>query len=174
MELQVDNASGMQSLVGDSHLKRYNISIQLARKKNKNGNPVAEKAVQEFKQEKLKFRREGGVINELERALITASLNRRIRNCKMSAREVITTRDQNTGEQIAVNDQALACDQVERRHANHPASAKSKMPHGVVAKHANVWPGALVTLKKDKLKSRGREKYIVIKLDKQNVLRYNF
>ena len=94
----MDNASAMQSLVGDSHLTRYNISIQLARKKNKNGNPVAEKAVQEFKQEKLKLKPAGGALNVLEKALITSSLNRRIRNSQFSAREIITTRNQNTGE----------------------------------------------------------------------------
>ena len=51
LSMQVDNASGLQALVNDSHLARSLILIQLARKKNKNGNPVAEKAVQEFKQE---------------------------------------------------------------------------------------------------------------------------
>ena len=71
LEMQVDNASAMQSLVNDSHLARYNIDIKLARKKNKNGNPVAEKAVQEFKHEKLKFNPSGGAISDLDRALST-------------------------------------------------------------------------------------------------------
>ena len=47
----------------------------LARKKNKNFNPVAEKAVKEFRQEKLKFKPEGGKISETERSIITFSLN---------------------------------------------------------------------------------------------------
>ena len=168
LEMQVDNASGMQSLVGDSNLGRFNISIQLARKKNKDGNPVAEKAVQEFKNEKLKFRPSGGVINDIERALITASLNRRVRNSKLSAREIITTRDQNTGERIEIDDNSLASDQFQRRLINHPASAKSKVHNGVIAKKINVWPGALVTLKKDKFKHRGREKYLVVRMEKED------
>ena len=166
--MQVDNAAGLQALVNDSQLARLLITIQLARKKNKNGNPVAEKAVQEFKQEKLKFKPGGGTLNELERVLITASLNRRVRHNKISAREIITTRDRNTGLQLQINDEDLAEDQFKRRLANHPSSAKSKVPGGSRAKSAFVWPGALVTLKKDKDKHRGREKYIVVKIDEED------
>ena len=57
---------------------------------------VAQKAVQEFKQEKLKLKLPGGAIYELEKALITSILNLSIRNSQFSAREIITTRDQNT------------------------------------------------------------------------------
>ena len=142
LEMQVDNAPAMQSLVNDSYLARYHIHIRLARKKNKNGNPVAEKAVQEFKQEKLRFYPGGGAINDLDRALITASLNRRVRGAMMSARE-----------------------QLSRRKANHPSSAKSKVPGGSSAVAVKVWPGALVNVKKDKSKQRARVRYIVVKLE---------
>ena len=168
LEVQVDNASALQALVGDAELTRYKIAINLARKKNKNGNPVAEKAVQEFKQEKLKFKPGGGALNELERTLITASLNRRIRSSKISAREIITTRDQNTGAKLMVDDEDLAIKQVAQREANHPASAKSKMPGGTPATPIEVWPGALVTIKKEKDKNKGREKYLVIEIDSIN------
>ena len=166
LEIQVDNASAMQALVNDSHLLRYKIHIKLARKKNKDSNPVAEKAVQEFKKEKLKFNPSGGAISDLDRALITASLNRRVRNSKMSARELLTTRDQNTGSKLAVDDRIIADEQLLRRKANHLSSARSKVPKSVPAAESKVWPGALVMLKKDKDKNRARERYIVIKLDK--------
>ena len=165
LEMQVDNASAMQSLVNDSHLARYNIDIRLARKKNKNGNPVAEKAVQEFKHEKLKFNPSGGAISDLDRALITAGLNRRIRNTKMSARELLTTRDQNTGTKLLVDDGKLASEQLSKQEANHPSSAKSKVPGGYPAAEVVPWPGALVTIKKDKNKNRARERYLVVKID---------
>ena len=142
--------------------------INLARKKNKNGNPVAEKAVQEFKQEKLKFKPRGGALNNLERTLITASLNQRVRGAQISAREIVTTRDQNTGAKLAVDDDKLAADQLARREANHPVSAKSKVPGGTVAKPIQVWPGALVTIKRDKDKNKAREKYLVLELDKND------
>ena len=168
LQVQVDNASALQALVSDAELTRYKIAIDLARKKNKNGNPVAEKAVQEFKQEKLKFKPEGGMLNELLRTLITASLNRRIRSNRISAREIITTRDQNTGAKLVVDDEDLAAEQVARRQANHPASAKSKVPGGTPAIPIEVWPGALVTVKKEKDKNKGRDKYLVIELDSTN------
>ena len=34
-----------------------------------------------------------------------------------------------------------------------------------MARRATVWPGALVFIKKDKSKDRGREKYLVVKMD---------
>ena len=167
LKIQVDNASGMQYLVGDSNLGRCNISIQLARKKNKDGNPVAEKAVQEFKNEKLKFRPSGGVLNDIDRALITASLNRREQNSKLSAREIITTRDQNTGH---IYDDSLALDQLQRRLVNHSASAKSKVHKDVITKKVNVCPTALVTPTKGKSKHRGQEKNMVVRTGKEIIL----
>ena len=121
--------------------------------------------MQEFKQEKLKLKPAGGALNVLKKALITSSLNRRIRNSQFSAREIITTRDQNTGEKIEIDDEKLALSQLERRITNHPISAKSKVPNGIMAMRATVRPGALVFIKKDKSKDRGRERYLVVKMD---------
>ena len=77
-------------------------------------------------------------------------MNWRIHNSQFSAREIITTRDQNTGKKIEIDDEKLALNQLERRITNHPISAKSKVPNGIMAKRATVWPGALVFIKKDK------------------------
>ena len=76
LQIQVDNVSVQQALIGDAELTTYKIVIDLARKKNKYGNPVAEKAVQEFKKEKLKHKPSRGSITELEQVLITVSMNR--------------------------------------------------------------------------------------------------
>ena len=62
--IQVDNACSLQKLVGDAELDRHGITIDLARKKNKNSNPIAEKAVKEFWREKLKFKPEGGAFQK--------------------------------------------------------------------------------------------------------------
>ena len=96
LTVQVDNASGLVKLVGDSQLERNKIRVETGRKNNKDSNPVAEKAVKEFREQKLKFKPQGGVITEIERATITSSLNRMIRNRDLSAREIITSRYQNT------------------------------------------------------------------------------
>ena len=78
LTMQVDNCTGLASLVNDAELCRFKITLDLARKKNKDSNPVAEKAVKEFRQQKLKFKPEGGQITETDRALITSSLNKMI------------------------------------------------------------------------------------------------
>ena len=121
----------------------------------------------EFKNEKLKFRPSGGVINDIDIALITASLNRRVQNSKLSAREIITTRDQNTGH---IYDDSLALDQLQRRLVNHSASAKSKVHKDVITKKINVCPTALVTLTKGKSKHRGQEKNMVVRTGKEIIL----
>ena len=91
--IQVDNATGLVKLVGDSQLERYNIRVQTGRKNNKDSNPVAEKAVKEFREQKLKFKPQGGIVTEFERAMITASLNKMIRNRNLSSKEIVTNRN---------------------------------------------------------------------------------
>ena len=165
LSMQVDNATGLVKLVGDAELERFNIKLETGRKHNKDSNPIAEKAVKEFRDQKLKFKPAGGPVTDLERATITSSLNKMLRNRNLSAREIITKRNQNTQEPLNVCDDNLAEEQLEIRKKNHPSSEKSKVKGGTKALPAVVWPGALVNLKKDKLKLRARETYIVIKIE---------
>ena len=168
LKMQVDNASGLVKLVGDSQLDKHNIKIETGRKVNKDSNPVAEKAVKEFRDQKLKFKPQGGPVSETERATITASLNRMIRNRKLSSREIITKRNQETHEPLDLVDKDLASDQVLLRMKNHPLSEKCKVKNGKPATKTTVWPGALVFLKRDKSKLRARETYIVIKIEEES------
>ena len=167
LTIQVDNASGLVKLVGDSHLERLHIKVDTGRKNNKDSNPAAEKAVKEFREQKLRYKPEGGPISESERATITASLNRMIRNRNLSAREIVTNRNQNTHEPLNLCDDSLANEQLQLRLANHPLSEKSKIKGGSKALPTQVWPGALIFLKKDKSKLRARETYIVIKIEEE-------
>ena len=146
LTVQDDNASGLVKLVGDSQLERNKIRVETGRKNNKDSNPVAEKAVKEFREQKLKFKPQGGVITEIERATITSSLNRMIRNRDLSAREIITNRDQNTLKPLNLSDANLAEEQLQMRLSNHPLSEKSKVKGGRKAAQTMVWPGALVFL----------------------------
>ena len=88
-----------------------------------------------------------------------------LRNRNLSAREIVTKRNQNTHEPLNLSDQNLADEQLQLRLSNHPLSEKSKVKGGKKAAETNVWPGALVFLKKDKTKLRARETYIVIKVE---------
>ena len=168
MLMQVDNCTALAALEGDAELRRFKIVLDLARKKNKDSNPIAEKAVKEFRQQKLKFKIEGGKITDTERALITSSLNKLIRGRDVSAREIILNRAQHTSEDLNLDDEILASKQESLRLQNHPQSAKSKVRKGVPAKQSNIWPGALVFLKKDLSKLKGRELYIVVSVDEEN------
>ena len=163
--MQVDNASSLLKLVGDAELGRHHIHLDPARKKNKDSNPIGEKAVKEFRQEKLRFKPDGGVVTETERAVITASLNKKIRNRGVSAKEIIINRDQNTLENLHLSDKVLSDSQLALRNYNHPQSERCKAKRGQLPSKACIWPGALVYLKKDLSKLRGRELYMVIKID---------
>ena len=163
--IQVDNACSLKKLVGDAELNRHLIGISLARKKNKNSNPIAERAVQEFRLEKLKFKPEGGALSDIERALITASLNKKIRNRGVSSKEIIMNRDQNTLNNLNLDTKRLNDEQLKLRKLNHPQSEKCKSRNGRLPNKPHIWPGALVFLKKDLTKLRGRELYIVIKVE---------
>ena len=168
LTVQVDNASSLSKLVGDAELGRHKIVLDLARKKNKDSNLVGEKAVKEFRQQKLKFKPEGGAISECERAIITASLNKKIRNRGVSAKEIIMNRDQHTLENLNLDNELLSSQQLSIRKENHPQSEKSKVKNGRPASHSAVWPGALVLLKKDISKLKGRELYIVVKIEEEH------
>ena len=113
LSMQVDNATGLVKLVGDAELERFNIKLETGRKHNKDSNPIAEKAVKEFRDKNLKFKPAGGPVTDLERATITSSLNKMLRNRNLSAREIITNRNQNTQEPLNVCDDNLAEEQLE-------------------------------------------------------------
>ena len=128
----------MVNLVGDSQLDQHNIKIETERKVNKDSTPVAEKTVTEFRDQKLKFTPQGGPVSETERATITASLNRMIRNRNLSSREIITKTNQETHESLDLVDKDLACDQVLLRKKNHPLSEKCKLKNGKPATKTTV------------------------------------
>ena len=144
------------------------MKIEKRRKKNKDSNPIGEKAVREFREQKLRFKPEGGAISDTERAMITASLNRMVRNRGLSSKEIVLNRDQHTMIDVNLDDDKLANKQLQLRDKNHSSSSLSKSKTKRPAPFIKVWPGALVLLKKDLLKTRARETYIVVSVDKDD------
>ena len=51
---------------------------------------------------------------------------------------------------------------------NHPHSERSKSRNGNIPNKPFIWPGALVFLKKDLTNLRGRELYIVVKIEEND------
>ena len=89
--VRTDPAPGFKALTEDQQLKHHRITLDLGHPKNRNKNPVAERAVQEFENELLRHDSLGGPVSL---AIATANLNARIRSRSLSSREMWTQRDQ--------------------------------------------------------------------------------
>jgi hypothetical protein len=163
--IRVDGATAMQSLVTDSILAKHGLTIEVGRLKNKNKNPIADKAIQELEHELKKAYPNGGPVSSSSLALVVATLNTRVRNRGLSAKEILTQRDHITGEQLNLIDADLSEQQHELRSSNHTTSAHSKAPRGKAASMLHVSPGNLVYLKCDGTKHTVRDRYIVMSLD---------
>ena len=97
-------------------------------------------------------------------ALVTATLNTRVRDRGLAAKEILFQRDSYTGDQLNISDKALADSQFANRQAYHLYSARSKAPNAQPAAKANVKVGDLVFVKQDGNKHTTREKYLVTAL----------
>ena len=85
--------------------------------KNRNNNPVADRAVQELESELLQHDPLGGPVTQMTHAVATSTLNARIGSRGLSAREMGLQRDQ-----IPLQDRDIILRQNEQRIANHPHS----------------------------------------------------
>ena len=106
--IRVDTAPGFQALHGDETLNSLGISIDLGRIKNKDSNSVIDRGIQELEEEILKHDMSGSVLTPLKLQIIVDSLNGRVRNRGLSAKEIVLKRDQFSHEPINVNDEHLS------------------------------------------------------------------
>ena len=162
--IRVDTAPGFQALYNDITLNSLGITIDLGRTKNKDSNSVVDKGIQELEEEILKHDMSGSPLTPLTLQNIVDTLNARIRNRGLSAKEIVLKRDQYSHEAIEVNDELLANQQLLIRNKNHPSSSRSKATHKVAASKAAVVEGDLVHIKHEKQKHRLRDRYIVTKI----------
>ena len=146
----MDNAPGFRALMGDRVLASHI-----------NKNPFAEKCNQELELELLKVDPTSSPVAQLTLQKAIGSLNSRIRNRGLSAKEIVLCRDQVTHELLQINDSALSKQQESSRNQNHPSSAKSKARCAPPATDAFVKVGSLVYIKSDGDKFNPREQYII-------------
>ena len=92
--IHTDAAPGFIALQNDELLAQHHLVLEIGSKKNKNKNPVAEKAIQELEEEILKQEPLCRSVTSLLLSIATARLNTRIRNRGLSSREMWTKRDQ--------------------------------------------------------------------------------
>ena len=168
--VRVDGASSMQCLTNDKSVHNYNLTIEVGRLKNVNKNSIVDKAIQELEFELKRAHPEGGPVTPAQLACVTSTLNRRLRNRGLSAREILFQRDNETGAQLNFEDTALANSQYSSRLNNHMPSAKSKAPKGTGAAKILVTPGDLVFVKNDGTKHTARDRYIVASCNEGFVL----
>lgn len=164
--VRVDGASGLKGLVDDELLRKCNMVVDIGNPKNKNKNPIAERAVEELEEELRKHQPGGGTVSASMLAMVTASLNCKVRKRGLSSREMITTRDQFTNNQLPISDQELILKQYESKVDNHRSSEMSKAPgRSVRPTDSSIGVGDVVYLYSERDKHSSREKYLVTSID---------
>ena len=91
--IRVDPSSGFQSMANNDSLHHLNITIKVRRVKNKNKNPVAEKAVRELEEELIRQEPGGRPVSAVGLTLAAARLNSRLRFPGLSSRKLWTQRN---------------------------------------------------------------------------------
>ncbi|CAH3035332.1 unnamed protein product, partial [Porites lobata] len=153
------------SMANNDSLNYLNVTIDVGRVKNKNKNPIAEKAVRELEEELIRQEPGSRPVSAVGLALATARLNSRLRLPGLSSRELWTQRNQFTHEQLPLSDYDLILGKHEQRSTNHASSEKSKNPRGFLPNTPSLQVGDIVYLISDKDKSRARDRYIVVSID---------
>ena len=164
--VRTDPASSLRSLATDKCLRSSNISIELGDEKNVNKNPISEKGIEELRSEIVKLQPQGGKISPLVLSQAVSNLNSRIRQNKLSAYEVWTARDMSTGAVLKLNDTELIKNKVKQRMKDHAPSAKYKARGHTQTPPITCKRGDIVYLIVDRDKSRSRDKYLVVDVNK--------
>ena len=100
----------------DSDLKRLQIQIINTDELNKNSKAVVDKGCQELEEELKRLEPEGKPISLTTLKTAVMNLNKKLRRRgQISVWEISTLRDQNTGNNLYLNDNAIRHQQLERR-----------------------------------------------------------
>lgn len=159
-------APGFQTLANYPIQKFHPISIEIGRIKNANKNPVAERAVQEVREHILRVDLTARAISPVLLSLAAvAYVNKSIRQGGLSAREILTPRDQFTNRQLSISDRELTLQRHQICNADHASSERSKASHFNYLPNPSVEVGTLVYLYCDKKKSKAKNRYLVVSAD---------
>ena len=105
-------------------------------------------------------------LTETELSSILEYLNGIIRNRGFSAKEIILSRNQYTGENLSLKDSFLAETQKQIRDSNHLQSALNKAHSNKLEVIVSISVGDLVFIKHEGNKFQARKMYIVVKRNK--------
>ena len=122
----VDNATGFQSLMktNDKDLTELQIRLVLTDKFNKNANAVIDRGCQELEEELRKLSPEGCTISQVTVSRAISAINRKLRQGgNISAYEIHTARDLNSGSNLTLNDDSLRKNQLTKRETQNKLTA---------------------------------------------------
>lgn len=153
-----DQATGFVKIQKSRTLQELQIEIELGNSLNKNSNAVVDKAIQELEKEITIICPEEKPINQVVLAQAVTNLNGRLRrDGKISARGILFSRDDKTGNNLHLQDEMIAKDQIETRHKNNDNYNKH-----VKIIQSNVTAGDHVMLVNNPAKHRVRETFEII------------
>ena len=150
-------------------MEKLGISLELSDSKNKNGVAIVDRAKQELEKEIATLSPENKPLSSSELAKATIALNSRIRNRSLSSYEIMFCREQNTGDNIPIDDKSMAATKKMLKEENHKFSERSKFPKSKEPSKANAEKGDFVFLKEDGSKHQLRDLYLVVKIEEDNV-----
>ena len=171
--VRCDGATALVSLAKeaqqeDSVLGQYNIRLEIGRLNNVNKNAVAENAVRECEKEILKYKHHNKILTEEDLVVIARTMNERIRNRGMAAREIFTRRDLITGKPKEIQDDKISKQQFANRTENNQKALNRK---GMKKEQEVVYhQGDVVYIKAQLSKHQPREKYLVTRFEGDTVV----
>ena len=170
ISIRTDPHSSLKALVKDRMLSEKNITLELGSPKNVNKNAVAEKAIQELLKELLIVSSMGGKISDLTLAKAIFNLNTRIRHTGRSSRELWIRRDQSSHEPLAFHDNEISDQQYKMRTDGHSSTAKHESRNAPLVILPSVEIGDKVFVKSDACKSKARDPYLVLGVNKDDTV----
>ena len=158
--VRVDTAPGFRAIVDNRHPREYlenqGIILELGHEKNKNSLAVTDKCIRDLEQEIQKLQPEGGRVSKRNLAIATDMVNKKLRPTRnnMSAKEILTQRNQFSGDRLPVDDKSVTQQVLKKRHIDMNVGASEK---------TNSFPiGTLVFIKNEHDKKTAREMYLVV------------
>ena len=160
--VRTDRAPGFKALKNrTAELKELGLDLDLGEAMNKNSNALVDRKMQELETEIKKLAPTHNFLSVKILAKSTSTVNEKIRNQGLSAKEILFSRDQYSHENLPLEDENISKSVMQERKLNNTYSAKSKAQIEQVASSANARKGQLVFLKDDGSKLKRRDLYLV-------------
>ena len=168
VRIRVDTAPGLSAMVNRSNENFIKAGIELepGDTKNKNSLSKVDKTMAELRTILRTISPDGSPLSLIDLQRATETLNTRVRNSNLSAREIMFSRLQDSNKNISLDDKMLSDAQYERRIKANKSATKSKR----IPKIPGLQLYSLVFLKHDpaKDKSKVRDVYIVMEIEEQH------